>query len=59
MSTWFKSSYSDDDAAACIEVAALSHAVQIRDSKRQDGPRITIGAHAWAAFISYAADTDR
>ncbi|MFI1182759.1 DUF397 domain-containing protein [Streptomyces sp. NPDC020799] len=55
---WSKSSYSDNDAGSCVEVAALSHAVHVRDSKRKDGPRITIGAHAWAAFISYAAATD-
>ncbi|MEU5431627.1 DUF397 domain-containing protein [Streptomyces olivoreticuli] len=54
---WFKSSYSQGDGSACVEVAALSHAVHIRDSKRKDGPRITIGPHAWETFITYAATT--
>ncbi|MFI1798902.1 DUF397 domain-containing protein [Streptomyces sp. NPDC020379] len=58
MSAWFKSSYSDNDAAACVEISTLSHTVHIRDSKRKDGPRITIGAHAWATFITYAAASD-
>ncbi|MEV6673964.1 DUF397 domain-containing protein [Streptomyces sp. NPDC051162] len=55
---WFKSSYSGSEGSTCVEVAALSRTVHIRDSKRKDGPRITIGAHAWAAFITYAAATD-
>ncbi len=52
---WSKSSYSQTEGDQCVEVAALSHAVHIRDSKRKDGPRITIGAHAWETFITYAA----
>ncbi|MFF4532519.1 DUF397 domain-containing protein [Streptomyces sp. NPDC001407] len=51
---WSKSSYSQTEGDQCVEVA-LSHTVHIRDSKRKDGPRIAIGAHAWAAFITYAA----
>ncbi|GAA0339334.1 DUF397 domain-containing protein [Streptomyces blastmyceticus] len=54
---WFKSSYSGTEGSVCVEVAALSHAVHIRDSKRKDGPRITIGPHAWETFITYAATT--
>ncbi|MGK5729057.1 DUF397 domain-containing protein [Streptomyces sp. URMC 124] len=51
---WFKSSYSDDDAGVCVEVAVLPQAIRIRDSKRKDGPQLAIGPRTWAAFVAYA-----
>lgn len=59
MSAWFKSSYSDEEGAQCVEVAALPDTIHIRDSKRKEGPRITIGTHAWATFVTYAATSER
>ncbi|GGS61770.1 DUF397 domain-containing protein [Streptomyces violaceus] len=48
---WFKSSYSDDEGGACVEVA-LSAAVHVRDSKTPAGPELHVIAPAWAAFVS-------
>jgi hypothetical protein len=48
---WFKSSYSDDEGGACVEVA-LSAAVHVRDSKTPASPELHIAAAAWAAFVS-------
>ncbi|MEU9452996.1 DUF397 domain-containing protein [Streptomyces sp. NPDC048277] len=48
---WFKSSYSDNEGGACVEVA-LSAAVRIRDSKAPAGPELRVAAPAWVAFIS-------
>ncbi len=48
---WFKSSYSDDEGGACVEVA-LSVAVHVRDSKTPAGPELHVTAPAWAAFVS-------
>ena len=50
--TWFKSSYSGQEPSACVEVANLSTAVGVRDSKDKTGPALLIPATAWAAFVS-------
>ncbi|MET9684558.1 DUF397 domain-containing protein [Streptomyces coeruleorubidus] len=48
---WFKSSYSDNEGGACLEVA-LSTAVHVRDSKTPAGPELHVTAPAWSAFVS-------
>jgi len=54
--SWFKSSYSDDQGGACLEVALHPHATHVRDSKLgPQGPRFDVPADAWAAFIAYAS----
>ncbi|MEO3754029.1 DUF397 domain-containing protein [Streptomyces sp. B6B3] len=53
---WFKSSYSQDNGTACVEVARLrpTARIAIRDSKSADGPVLTVPAAAFAAFVSTA-----
>ncbi|BAG21163.1 MULTISPECIES: DUF397 domain-containing protein [Streptomyces] len=52
---WFKSSYSDSsNGSECVEVAAASDAVLVRDSKNTQGPRLALTPTAWAAFVPYA-----
>ncbi|MGW1188045.1 DUF397 domain-containing protein [Streptomyces sp. NPDC002559] len=53
---WFKSSHSNPDGAACVEVASAPGTVHVRDSKHTRGPQLTFAARQWAAFVSYAAD---
>ncbi|MGW5093618.1 DUF397 domain-containing protein [Streptomyces nodosus] len=54
--SWFKSSYSDSEGSACIEVAVSPHSIHVRDSKLGvEGPRFAVDADAWSAFLSYAA----
>ncbi|MFD3972100.1 DUF397 domain-containing protein [Streptomyces cyaneofuscatus] len=48
---WFKSSYSNGDGEACVEVAAHPAAIHIRDSKVTDGPVLTVEPAAWSAFV--------
>ncbi|MFI7016831.1 DUF397 domain-containing protein [Streptomyces sp. NPDC050164] len=48
---WIKSSYSDSEGGACVEVA-LSAAVHVRDSKTPAGPELHVTAPAWSAFVS-------
>ncbi|MFF8985147.1 DUF397 domain-containing protein [Streptomyces globisporus] len=56
---WFKSSYSDSsNGSECVEVAAASDAVLVRDSKNTQGPRLTLAPTAWAAFVPYAVGGD-
>ncbi len=50
--SWFKSSYSTQEAGACIEIANLTTAVGVRDSKDKTGPALLIPPAAWAAFVS-------
>ncbi|MFE1414693.1 DUF397 domain-containing protein [Streptomyces sp. NPDC085524] len=53
---WFKSSYSDgSEGDSCVEVAAASTTVLIRDSKDTRLPHLTIGRHAWAGFVAHAS----
>lgn len=52
---WVKSSYSDDEGANCVEVAVHPHGVRVRDSKNVTGSQLAIPAHAWEAFIGFAA----
>ncbi|MGA6152288.1 DUF397 domain-containing protein [Stenotrophomonas sp. NPDC087984] len=51
---WFKSSYSENNGTACVEIAHLSHTAQvgIRDSKDKGGPALVVPAGAWAEFVA-------
>lgn len=48
---WRKSSYSQGNGGACIEVAdSLPEVVAIRDSKDPGGARLSVQPAAWIAF---------
>ncbi|MEV7245671.1 MULTISPECIES: DUF397 domain-containing protein [unclassified Streptomyces] len=52
---WFKSSYSSSEGGQCLEVAASSQAIHIRDSKQlplADGHTLRVSPATWAAFTS-------
>jgi hypothetical protein len=48
---WFKSSYSSGEGGACVEVAADTTAVHVRDSKERGGPQLAFARSAWAGFV--------
>ncbi|SCK19444.1 DUF397 domain-containing protein [Streptomyces sp. WMMB 322] len=52
---WIKSSYSGSDDNDCVEAAAATASVHVRDSKNAHGPRLTFPAGAWSEFVSFAA----
>ncbi|MFD8590449.1 DUF397 domain-containing protein [Streptomyces sp. NPDC059637] len=52
---WFKSSYSGGEGGQCVEVAAGSGTVHVRDSKDRTGPVLSFTADEWAAFVEFAA----
>ncbi|MFJ6855456.1 DUF397 domain-containing protein [Streptomyces sp. NPDC091271] len=53
---WSKSSYSDtSNGNDCVEVAAASGMVHVRDSKNVPGPQVGFGATAWADFVTHTA----
>jgi hypothetical protein len=47
---WRKSSRSSGQGGNCVEVAAMTSVVAVRDSKDPHGPKLTLGAGAWRAF---------
>ena len=50
---WRKSSFSNANGGACVEVARnLPGVVAVRDSKDPGGPELIFGPDQWAAFIS-------
>lgn len=48
---WFKSSYSGTEGGQCVEVAAGTATVHVRDSKTTAGPVLTVSRTAWAGFV--------
>ncbi|MEU0830409.1 DUF397 domain-containing protein [Streptomyces sp. NPDC005969] len=51
---WFKSTYSGGDGDSCVEVATCPDTVHVRDSKVEEGPRLTLSPAAWTGFVAYA-----
>ncbi|WP_435603765.1 DUF397 domain-containing protein [Streptomyces sp. bgisy130] len=50
---WRKSSYSNQEGGACVEVAdGFPALVPVRDSKAPHGPALLFGAPAWASFVT-------
>ncbi|WP_432090421.1 DUF397 domain-containing protein [Streptomyces sp. NRRL F-5630] len=53
---WFKSSYSENNGGACLEVAADLVAsrgvVPVRDSKCVAGPVLAVASSAFAGFVA-------
>lgn len=52
-SAWFKSSYSAQNGE-CVEVRLDVERMAVRDSKREDGPRLAFSPDAWSAFVAGA-----
>ncbi|MFJ3901291.1 DUF397 domain-containing protein [Streptomyces sp. NPDC090025] len=51
--TWRKSSYSNQDGGACVEVCDdLTAIVPVRDSKDLYGPVLVFPAGGWSAFVT-------
>ncbi|MDO0935742.1 DUF397 domain-containing protein [Streptomyces sp. DG2A-72] len=49
---WHKSSYSNDTAGECVEVADnLPGITPVRDSKNPDGPALVFPTDVWAHFV--------
>jgi uncharacterized protein DUF397 len=51
--TWSKSTYSNQDGGACVEVSDdFAAVVPVRDSKKPHGPVLVFSAAGWSAFAS-------
>lgn len=60
---WRKSSYSSNNGGACVEIgdtfnnlirSAWTESIPVRDSKRPQGPALTVPTPAWQAFIAWS-----
>lgn len=50
--SWFKSSFSNGQGGACVEVARnLPGIVAVRDSKDVTGPDLAFTRKAWSEFV--------
>ncbi|GAA1325074.1 DUF397 domain-containing protein [Streptomyces sp. CLV115] len=51
--TWRKSSYSNPDGGACVEVSDdIPSVVPVRDSKTPRGPVLVFPACGWSSFVT-------
>ncbi|MDT0378315.1 DUF397 domain-containing protein [Streptomyces sp. DSM 42041] len=51
--TWRRSSYSNQDGGACVEVSDdFANVVPVRDSKLPSGPALVFGVTGWNSFVS-------
>ncbi|MFD7276250.1 DUF397 domain-containing protein [Streptomyces sp. NPDC059862] len=51
--SWRKSSYSNQDGGACIEVSDdFDAVVPVRDSMQMNSPVIAFASDGWAAFVT-------
>lgn len=51
--SWRRSSYSNQDGGACLEVCdGFAAVVPVRDSKVPHGPVLVFPAGGWASFVS-------
>ncbi|MFE6867172.1 DUF397 domain-containing protein [Kitasatospora sp. NPDC057692] len=55
---WFKSSYSSNEGAQCVEIAKTPGTVHVRDSKDKSGPQLAFDPAAWHAFVKFAANAN-
>jgi hypothetical protein len=57
VATWRKSSYSNPDGGACLEVSDdFTALVPVRDSKVPHGPVLVFPAGDWSAFVTAITD---
>ena len=52
MDDWRKSTYSDGNGGACVEVADGPDAVMVRDTTDRGGTTLSIPADAWQRFAA-------
>ncbi|GAB2929707.1 DUF397 domain-containing protein [Streptomyces mayteni] len=51
--TWRKSSHSNSDGGACLEVAdGVASVVPVRDSKDAHGPVLAFAVGGWSSFVA-------
>ncbi|WP_329024160.1 DUF397 domain-containing protein [Streptomyces sp. NBC_00690] len=55
--TWRKSSYSNQDGGACVEVSdGFDGTIPVRDSKNPSGPVLVFPSGEWSSFVTAVKD---
>ncbi|WP_435839174.1 DUF397 domain-containing protein [Streptodolium elevatio] len=57
MAAWRKSSHSGGEGGQCVEVASLTAATAVRDSKRPHAAALLFHAAAWDGLVTGLADS--
>jgi hypothetical protein len=52
MSDWRKSTFSNDNGGACVELASGNGVILVRDTTDRRGPMLTFSAEAWETFAA-------
>ncbi|MDL4773180.1 DUF397 domain-containing protein [Actinomadura xylanilytica] len=52
MTTWRKSSRSDETGGACVELAGLPNAIALRDSKAPDAGHLTLTPDTFSELLA-------
>jgi hypothetical protein len=52
VSDWRKSSYSNGDGGACVELASGDGSILVRDTKARSGPALAFTPQAWSRFTA-------
>lgn len=52
MTSWRKSSFSENSQSDCVEVQVALAAVAVRDSKNITGPTLSFERRGWRTFLS-------
>jgi hypothetical protein len=59
LTTWRKSSFSDQAGSDCVEVAFAVTGVAVRDSKNTTGPVLGLPVDAWHGLLAGGGVRDR
>ena len=51
--TWRKSSHSGSEGGTCVELADLTTAVGIRDSKNPEGPKLAVSRRELSSLVAH------
>ncbi|MFD0857314.1 DUF397 domain-containing protein [Actinomadura adrarensis] len=49
---WRKSTRSKEDGSNCVELAAVSNVIAVRDSQDPDGPKLTLTLHELESLLT-------
>lgn len=53
---WRKARRSNDQGGSCVELAAMTHGVAVRDSKDPDGPGLVLDRGAFRLLVANLKD---
>ncbi|HEU4954465.1 MAG TPA: DUF397 domain-containing protein [Gemmatimonadales bacterium] len=55
---WRKATRTTNNGGACVELAAFSEAVAVRDSKDPEGPHLAFAPREWSSLLTRVKSGD-